>query len=449
MGNNQRREWYGSNLNRNRDDRYNLSTVATIEIAKRTATRPTWAEVSLGTLQQNFREVQRHIGLGVTVCAIVKADAYGHGAVECARALEQEGARWFGVTSLDEAIPLREAGIRGRILLMTGFWRGEEEEIVRLGLTPTVWETGQIELFERAAKSVGVSKHPIHLKVDTGMGRLGAAPEDLPQICAVLKSSPHLALEGLSTHLASSEVLDEPSVAAQLHVFDEARELLRSEGFGPPLIHAANTSAVISRPESWNTMVRPGIALYGYHLPFERAGREVSGSGLRLAVKPVLTWKTRILSLRDVPANQALGYGGIYVTKARARIAVLPVGYADGLNRAIVLSRTSYRRRTLRPNRGPHFHGSYSGRRDRATSSRCGRRSGVARLRPMVCGSTPGNTPRWRRPCLYEDSLRHLQAGAETVQRLDFFCALLETSPPIDNSIPRLNADCRSSLLRS
>jgi alanine racemase len=309
--------------------------VATIEIAKRTATRPTWAEVSLGTLQQNFREVQRHIGPGVTVCAIVKADAYGHGAVECARALEQEGARWFGVTSLDEAIPLREAGIHGRILLMTGFWRGEEEDIVRLGLTPTVWETGQIELFERAAKSVDVSKHPIHLKVDTGMGRLGAAPEDLPRICAVLKSSPHLTLEGLSTHLASSEVLDEPSVAAQLQVFDEARELLRSEGFDPPLIHAANTNAVISRPESWTTMVRPGIALYGYHLPFERAGREVSGSGLRLAVKPVLTWKTRILSLRDVPANQALGYGGIYVTKARACIAVLPVGYADGLNRGL------------------------------------------------------------------------------------------------------------------
>jgi alanine racemase len=309
--------------------------VATIEIAKRTATRPTWAEVSLETLRKNFRAVQQHISAAVTVCAIVKADAYGHGAVECARALEEEGARWFGVTSLDEAIPLREAGIRGRILLMTGFWRGEEEEIVRLGLTPTVWETGQIELFERAATAVGVAKHPIHLKVDTGMGRLGVAPEDLPQICSALKSSSHLGLEGLSTHLASSEVLDEPSVAAQLKSFEEVRGFLRGQGFNPPLIHAANTAAVISRPESWNTMVRPGIALYGYYLPFERAGREVSGSGLRLAVKPVLTWKTRILSLRDMRANQALGYGGIYVTKARARIAVLPVGYADGLNRKI------------------------------------------------------------------------------------------------------------------
>jgi alanine racemase len=309
--------------------------VATIEIAKRTATRPTWAEVSLGTLRQNFRAVQRHISPAVTVCAIVKADAYGHGAVECARALEEEGARWFGVTSLDEAIPLREAGIGGRILLMTGFWRGEEEEIIRLGLTPTIWETGQIEWFEKAATALGVSKHPIHLKVDTGMGRLGVAPEDLPRICSALKASSHLVLEGLSTHLASSEVLDEPSVAAQLKSFAEARNLLRNEGFNPPLIHAANTGAVISRPESWNTMVRPGIALYGYYMPFERAGREVSGSGLRLAVKPVLTWKTRILSLRDMRANQALGYGGIYVTKAPARIAVLPVGYADGLNRKI------------------------------------------------------------------------------------------------------------------
>ena len=309
--------------------------MATIEIAKRTATRPTWAEVSLGTLRQNFRAVQRHISPAVAVCAIVKADAYGHGAVECARALEEEGARWFGVTSLDEAIPLREAGINGRVLLMTGFWRGEEEEIIRLGLTPTIWETGQIELFEKAATALGVSKHPIHLKVDTGMGRLGVAPEDLPRICSALKASSHLVLEGLSTHLASSEVLDEPSVALQLKSFAEARNLLRNEGFNPPLIHAANTGAVISRPESWNTMVRPGIALYGYYLPFERAGREVSGSGLRLKVKPVLTWKTRILSLRDMRANQALGYGGIYVTKAPARIAVLPVGYADGLNRKI------------------------------------------------------------------------------------------------------------------
>ncbi|MGO9126764.1 MAG: alanine racemase, partial [Terriglobales bacterium] len=262
--------------------------MATIELAKRVATRPTWAEVSLTALRQNFRIVQKHIGAGVTVCAVVKADAYGHGAVECSRALEEDGARWFGVTSLDEAIPLREAGIRGRILLLTGFWRGEEEEIVRLSLTPTVWEPGQIELFEKAAARLP-AKHSVHLKVDTGMGRLGASPQDLPRISAALKAAPHIVVEGLSTHLASSEVLDAPSVVEQLHCFEQARKFLRSEGIDPPLVHAANTGAVISRRESWNTMVRPGIALYGYFLPFERAGREVSGSGLRLPVKPVLT----------------------------------------------------------------------------------------------------------------------------------------------------------------
>jgi alanine racemase len=309
--------------------------VATIEIEKRAATRPTWAEVSLSALRQNYQTLVQYVGSGVTICAVVKAYAYGHGAVECAQALEQEGATWMGVTSLDEAIPLREEGIESRILLMTGFWRGEDEEIVRLGLTPTVWEVGHIEVLERAAARVGVSQHAVHLKLDTGMGRLGAAPEELPQVCAALKSSPHLKVEGFSTHIASSEVLDAPSVGEQLKVFEDARRTLREYGFDPPLVHAANTSALISHHESWNTMVRPGLALYGYYLPFERAGRTVSGSGLRLAVKPVLTWKTRILSVRQMRAGQALGYGGTYVTKAPSRIAVLPVGYADGLNRGL------------------------------------------------------------------------------------------------------------------
>jgi alanine racemase len=309
--------------------------VATIEIAERAATRPTWAEVSLSTLRQNYRTIARYVGNHVSVCAVVKAYAYGHGAVECALALEEEGATWLGVTSLDEAIPLRDEGILTRILLMTGFWRGEEEEIIRLRLTPTVWEKGQIELLERAAARAGVTQHPVHLKLDSGMGRLGATPQELPQICGLLSTSPHLKVEGFSTHIASSEVLDAPTVGEQLKVFETAKRVLREYGFDPPLIHAANTSAVISHHESWNTMVRPGLALYGYYLPFERAGRVVSGAGLKLPVKPVLTWKTRILSLRDMPADQALGYGGTYITKAPSRIAVLPVGYADGLNRGL------------------------------------------------------------------------------------------------------------------
>lgn len=281
----------------------------------------------------------------MTVCAVVKADAYGHGAVECSRALEAEGARWLGVTSLDEAIPLRETGIQASILLMTGFWRGEEAEIVRLKLTPTVWERWQIEALDKAAGGLSVARHPVHLKVDTGMGRLGVAVDQLGEVLETLKSAKHLALEGLSTHLASSEIMDAPSVAEQERSFEVARLMVRDAGMEPAFVHLANTGAVISRRETWanekwagegkKSMVRPGVALYGYYLPFQRAGREVSGGTLRLAVKPVLTWKTRILSLRDFGANHPLGYGGTYVTKAPAHVAVLPVGYADGFNRQL------------------------------------------------------------------------------------------------------------------
>lgn len=310
----------------------NVATTA--EILSRVATRPTWADVSLTTLRQNFRTVQKHVGADVTVCAVVKADAYGHGAVECSRALEAEGARWLGVTSLDEAIPLREAGVRASILLMTGFWRGEETEIVRLHLTPTVWEPWQIESLDTAAAAQG-ARHPVHLKVDTGMGRLGVAVDQLPALLEKLGAARHLVLEGVSTHLADSEVMDAPSVAEQERRFDAALRTVRDAGMQPSLVHMANTGAVISRRETWNTMVRPGVALYGYYLPFQRAGREVSGRTLRLPVKPILTWKTRILSLRDFGPNQALGYGGTYVTKAPAHVAVLPVGYADGYNRQL------------------------------------------------------------------------------------------------------------------
>ncbi len=317
--------------------------MAPVQTLPRTATRPTWAEVSLGNLRENFRTVAGHVR-GATICAVVKADAYGHGAVECARALAAEGATWFGVTSTDEAIPLREAGIAGRILIMTGIWRGEENEVIRRQLTPTVWEPWHVDVLEKAAAAAGV-RHPVHLKVDTGMGRLGASLEDLSSLCARLSAAKHLHVEGLSTHLALSEMLDANGNEEQLRRFQAAENIVRGAGLSPVICHVANTGAVVARPEAWRNMVRPGIALYGYHLPFQHAGsvEEVP----RLALKPALSWKTRVLSLREVGAGQALGYGGTYVTKSRTRLAVLPVGYADGLNRRLsncgrVIVRRSY-----------------------------------------------------------------------------------------------------------
>lgn len=274
------------------------------------------------------------MGSGVHICAVVKADAYGHGAVECARALLDERAPWFGVTGLDEAIPLRDAGIQSRILLMTGFWHGEEEEIVRLALTPTVWEPGQIELLDNAVLRLKAPPLAIHLKIDTGMGRLGVLPSELLAVVTALRSAPGVFLEGVSTHLASSEVLDADSVERQTSLFREALRTLRAQGFAPSLTHLANTSALLSHREPSNTMVRPGLGLYGYSLPFERFGNNTEAPGIP-SLTPVLTWKTRVLSLRNLPANQALGYGGTYTTKSASRIAILPVGYADGLNRKL------------------------------------------------------------------------------------------------------------------
>ena len=314
--------------------------------------------------------VQRHIGSGVTVCAIVKADAYGHGAVECSRALEEEGVRWFGVTSLDEAIPLREAGIRGRILLLTGFWRGEEEEIVRLNLTPTVWEPGQIELFEKAASRSLRRSIPSTSKSTLAWGASGRRLEDLRHIVAALKSAPHLVVEGLSTHLASSEVLDAPSVAEQLQTFEQARQFLRNEGIDPPLIHAANTGAVISRRESWNTMVRPGIALYGYFLPFERAGREVSGSGLRLARQA----GAHLEDPHSFAARRARQPGPGIRRHLRHQSSGAHCGASRGIRRRLqpraFFARPRDCARTLRAHRGPHFHGPHSGGCNRPAGNR-------------------------------------------------------------------------------
>jgi alanine racemase len=293
-------------------------------------TSPTWAEVSLAALRQNYRSVKELVGLNHTICAVVKADAYGHGAGACALALEEEGAIWFGVTGTEEAMALRRARIRSRLLLMTGIWKGEEDEAVAHNLTPTVWETWHLEALDRAAARRG-NVLPVHLKLDTGMTRLGATKEALPKLCAILRSSEHLELEGVSTHFAS--VRDPEKTAQQAALFEAGLAILHASGFHPKLIHMANSAAIVSQPGTWKNMVRPGIVLFGYSLTPGRAGepREIAP----LSVRPVLSWKTRIIALKDVPPGEAIGYGGTFVTRERSLIAVLPVGYADGFHRLL------------------------------------------------------------------------------------------------------------------
>jgi len=295
--------------------------------------RPTWAEVSLGNLRLNFRNIQQHVGKDIAVCAVIKADAYGHGVVPCARALEEAGATWLGVTSTEEGICLREAGIAARILLMTGFWRGEEDEVIIHNLTPLIWEPWHIDLLAKASMKLACAPFAIHLKIDTGMARLGASCRILPEVLQLLKCTRTLQLEGIATHLKSAETLDADDVSEQLRCFRKVRDMVEKAGFEPIYSHVANTAALAARRETWNSMVRPGICLYGYNLHFkcDRASRPISLPN----VAPVLSWKTRVISLRDVGANQAIGYDGRYVTRVPARLATLPVGYADGLSRRL------------------------------------------------------------------------------------------------------------------
>lgn len=292
--------------------------------------RPNWAEVSLGALRRNYRALRKLAGSEVEICAVVKADAYGHGSRECARALQAEGARWFGVTSTAGGLHLRHSGISGRILLMTGFWQGDEPQIIHDQLVPAVWESWHLERLQQAAAKAERRQVPVHLKVDTGMGRLGVGMAELPAMLAQLRGADRLVLEGVFTHLASAEVVGAADAAKQLAGFEQAIALVKQERFAPKYFHAANSAAMVSLPRARKNLARPGISLYGYYLPF--SGDE---SIQPPQVEPVLSWKTRVISLREHAAGSALGYNGTFVTSRPSRIAVLPVGYADGLSRRL------------------------------------------------------------------------------------------------------------------
>jgi alanine racemase len=295
--------------------------------------RPVWAEISLGAIQRNFRRIRRHIGAGRKILCVVKGNAYGHGAVPVSKALAKAGSEWFGVTCTAEGIELREAGIRQPILLLTGFWPSEERRILRYRLTPVVTEIAQLHSLERAARCAR-RRLDFHLKVDTGMSRLGIAPSAADAFLAALADCPHLRLGGTMTHFASSEVFTSTQTEEQLRVFRDFVARLRAAGLHPGLLHLANSAAIASRPETWGDMVRPGALLYGYHQRYDPPERlaEVSET---LPLEPALSLRARIVSLRDLPAGVGIGYNARFVTCRPSRIAVIPAGYADGLVREL------------------------------------------------------------------------------------------------------------------
>jgi len=314
--------------------------------------RPAWAEVSLSALRHNLRAIRRHIGGKRKILAVVKANAYGHGAPETSRALEQAGADWFGVTCPSEGVELREAGLRKPILVLTGCWPGEEATLLRYRLTPAVTQLEQLRPLERAAaKARGRRPLGFHLKVDTGMNRLGVLAAEMDKFVRALGDCPHLRLEGTFTHFASSEVFTHDQTEQQERRFAEALGRLRAAGLDPGVTHLANSAAIASRPSTWAGMVRPGALLYGYHQFYEPPEYETEMKE-KLPLRPVLSLRARIIVLREVPAGQGVGYNARFVAQRPSRIAVIAAGYADGLvrqrsngNRASIASRVVVRGR--------------------------------------------------------------------------------------------------------
>ena len=320
-------------------------------------TRPVWAEISRPRLLANYR-LLRSLAGAADLLAIVKANAYGHGVLACSEALVAENPRlWLGVTGVEEGAAVRAIAPEPQIVVMGSVWQREAEAAIAHRLAPVVWEPSQIEYLHSAAiaRKSEPASIPVHLEIDTGMSRQGTRLDALPALLERISASPAMRLEGVMTHLHSPEFLDGRANAAQLDQFVTSLDTITAHGFHPQGIHAGNSATVLieggakalidlATRYSAKAMLRPGLALYGYAPRFSSAGLSLAGfsaSGFSGAaplssanqLQPVLSWKTRIISLRTVAPGETAGYCATFRAARPSRLALLPAGYADGLNR--------------------------------------------------------------------------------------------------------------------
>jgi alanine racemase len=307
--------------------------------------RPVWAEVSLSALAHNFNAIRKYVNppeekrkTRRKVLCIVKGNGYGHGGPEVAKALEEAGSDWFGVTCTDEGIAVREAGVRKPILALTSFVPGEESLLVQHDLTAMIHRCQQLPLLERAAARRGKKRVQFHLKIDTGMNRLGIATSDMECFAREYAKCKHLQLTGIFSHFASSEVFTNTAVGQQTREqerrFYSALDRLCALGIDPGIVHLANSAAIVTRPETWADMVRPGVILYGYHPGYDPMEKREEAEQ-RLPLKPVMSLRSRVISLRNVPTGAGVGYNATFVAKRPTKIAVLAAGYGDGIHRSL------------------------------------------------------------------------------------------------------------------
>ena len=309
-------------------------------------TRPVWAEISRSRLLFNWNLLKNTAPRNADLMAVVKADAYGHGAAVCAPILERAGASWLGVTCAAEAITVRRSCPDGRILIMSVLWAGEAEGIIEHRLTPQVWEPFHLDLLEAAAhkRGLGPRSVPVHLEIDTGMSRQGVRSLDaLKLLLTRFSSESPIYIEGVMTHFSAPEVLDPDETSVQIARFAGALNLLSECGVHPEWVHAGNSATLfvpqelrslgeLARKYSARLMLRPGLALYGY-LP--RFTPESPDAVRADALRPVLAWKTRVVSLRTIEVTESAGYNMTFRAKRKTTLALIPIGYADGLNRLL------------------------------------------------------------------------------------------------------------------
>ncbi|HMF57004.1 MAG TPA: alanine racemase [Pyrinomonadaceae bacterium] len=291
--------------------------------------RPTWAEINLDALAANFREVRRRVGPRVKVMGVVKANAYGHGAVECARRLSQEGAEWLGVALPEEGFELRSAGLAQPILCFGGFWPGQEQSCILNNVVAVVYRIDMVEAMDRAARALGVVTD-IHVKIDTGMGRLGVRFDEAREFADTIRGFKNIRVDGLMTHFAAA---DDPAhdrfTEEQTRRFHDAVAVFRERGWNPTYEDLANSAGIFGHPASWGSMVRPGGVLYGLWRDVLPPLSEPA------SFQPVMNLRTRIELIKRVHRGEAIGYGCTFEAAREMTIATLPIGYNDGYARRL------------------------------------------------------------------------------------------------------------------
>lgn len=286
---------------------------------------PTSVSVDLNALGQNLAHVRR-LAPRSEVLAVVKANAYGHGSIELTRTLQHLAVHRFGVATVDEGIVLRQAGIHDPILVMGPTAPAQFPDLIAYRLTPVLYRSDMVQVFA-AAISPETAPYSVHVKIETGMGRLGVRPPEMPDLAAMPAFHAALRLEGLMTHLADADNTETTHTEKQLTEFQQTLDTLRQRGISCPLTHAANSAGIIKYPASLYSLVRPGIMLYGYHT--------LSNETPAIELRPILTWKATIAHLHNIQAGDSVSYNRTFIAARRSRIAVLPVGYADGYNRLL------------------------------------------------------------------------------------------------------------------